>query len=276
MLRFARSAPTAIVALVLGAFPLAAQIAEPGVTRLQTGSVVAFVAPDRLDGVHVELKAQAGEQRFRCDPNGLAAWVDSARVLVADSPAPSDSLFDSRSVILWDLGGMRGIVLRAHRDPVGGGRQLELMIEDGNEDKLVARTKPDFARLFLDALLRAAPLSGVDSVAFSTGLVEPLLPAVRSDSVWTVNIPMPRYPPYLRAAGVDGLVAVRFLVTTAGSVDRDSIEALWASAPDFVEPTVEALAQARFAPARRNGTPVSRWVYHTVRYHIEGRTPRWQ
>jgi protein TonB len=61
--------------------------------------------------------------------------------------------------------------------------------------------------------------------------------------------PIPRYPPALSASGVNGSVTVRFVVDTAGSVDRESVRVIYATHPLFEKAVLEALLRMRFVPA---------------------------
>lgn len=70
------------------------------------------------------------------------------------------------------------------------------------------------------------------------------------------------YPPALRNAGQSGRVVVRFMVDEAGRV-RDP-RVLRSSDRNFDAPTLEAVRQLRFHPARLNGRPVRVWVEQPI------------
>lgn len=59
----------------------------------------------------------------------------------------------------------------------------------------------------------------------------------------------PRYPPALRAAGIEGRVIVRFVVDTAGRAEEASIQVLDSSHPQFTDAVRTALVRMRFEPA---------------------------
>jgi protein TonB len=61
--------------------------------------------------------------------------------------------------------------------------------------------------------------------------------------------PIPRYPPALSASGVNGSVTVRFVVDTAGGVDRASVRVIYATHQLFEKSVLEALVRMRFVPA---------------------------
>jgi protein TonB len=72
--------------------------------------------------------------------------------------------------------------------------------------------------------------------------------------------PIPRYPPALSASGVNGSVTVRFVVDTAGSVDRGSVRVIYATHPLFEKAVLEALLRMRFVPAEIGKTKVRQLV----------------
>lgn len=58
------------------------------------------------------------------------------------------------------------------------------------------------------------------------------------------------YPTVLRDAAIGGRVTVQFVVDTNGRVDMSTVKIVSASHDGFVEPTMQALRQFRFQPAR--------------------------
>jgi TonB family protein len=70
----------------------------------------------------------------------------------------------------------------------------------------------------------------------------------------------PAYPDSLFRARVGGRVVVEFVVDTAGVVDPASIEIVSATDDLFARSVRQALAAARFTPARRRGRPVRQLV----------------
>jgi periplasmic protein TonB len=66
----------------------------------------------------------------------------------------------------------------------------------------------------------------------------------------------PRYPERLRAAGVSGRVAVRFVIDTLGRVERDGIQLLASAHADFTAAVLAALEKMRFRPAEAAGRRV--------------------
>lgn len=70
----------------------------------------------------------------------------------------------------------------------------------------------------------------------------------------------PRYPEPLSRAGVEGMVVARFVVDTAGRVERGSLEVVRADHPLFEQSVREALSRMRFAPAQAGGRTVRQLV----------------
>ncbi len=81
--------------------------------------------------------------------------------------------------------------------------------------------------------------------------------------------PHPDYPAALRAAGIEGAVRLRFVVTASGLVDSLSVRLLHSSNPAFVPSAVAAILAWRFRPARRRGLPVAQQVEQMVRFRLE-------
>ena len=83
----------------------------------------------------------------------------------------------------------------------------------------------------------------------------------------TVRIP-PIYPYQARRRGVEGWVAVRFLVDTQGRVRH--LQITRAQPPGVFESAVRrALAQWRFRPGVKDGRPVETWVSTTIRFRLD-------
>lgn len=76
------------------------------------------------------------------------------------------------------------------------------------------------------------------------------------------------YPPYLRDAGVQATVQVRFRVEVDGTISNPTI--ILSTDPRFNEPTLEALQGIRFRPARVNGRPVRVWVVQPIQWSLAG------
>jgi TonB family protein len=100
--------------------------------------------------------------------------------------------------------------------------------------------------------------------------------AVRGDTVLPVLVNgeavtralQQQYPPMLREAGVRGQAQVRFRVTEEGT--PTDLRTIQASHPAFGEAAVQALAAARFRPARIGGSAVAYTVTLPVRFELSG------
>ena len=85
--------------------------------------------------------------------------------------------------------------------------------------------------------------------------------------------PVPRtqvafqYPEELWDAGVEGKTVLAILVDTAGTVDSVRVETP-SRHPAFDSAAIAGTDSLRFEPARRDGTPVSRWVLLPVEFEI--------
>jgi protein TonB len=77
----------------------------------------------------------------------------------------------------------------------------------------------------------------------------------------------PAYPAQLRALGVEGDVEARVVVLADGTVGGAKLSR--STDPAFTEAVREALAHARFHPARRAGRPVASWVTVKLRFRLD-------
>jgi protein TonB len=80
--------------------------------------------------------------------------------------------------------------------------------------------------------------------------------------------PDPKYPPDLRAAGIEGDVVVELIVTAEGEVGAGSLQVLESSNGGFDEAAVEAVAALRFRPATQGSTPVAVRIRIPVRFRL--------
>lgn len=74
------------------------------------------------------------------------------------------------------------------------------------------------------------------------------------------NATPPRYPATLRAASTEGEVVVRFVVDTAGLVERGSVVVTRSSHDSFTAAVLEVIPRLRFAPATIGGRGVRQLV----------------
>jgi TonB family protein len=81
--------------------------------------------------------------------------------------------------------------------------------------------------------------------------------------------PEPVYPPALRQVGVEGFVQLRYIVGFDGRAEPGSIRSLQSSNAAFEAPAIEAIARARFRPARLKGRVVRQLVEQIVRFTVQ-------
>lgn len=80
--------------------------------------------------------------------------------------------------------------------------------------------------------------------------------------------PRPVYPPALRQVGGEGSVHLRYIVGIDGRAEPGSIQALQSTNTAFEAPAVDAIARARFRPARLQGRVVRELVEQIVRFTV--------
>ena len=78
----------------------------------------------------------------------------------------------------------------------------------------------------------------------------------------------PRYPSMLQSAGLEGDVRAQFVVDTLGRVEQGSFRALESTHDLFAAAVREALARARFSPAKAGGQKVRQLVEQTFTFRI--------
>ena len=81
--------------------------------------------------------------------------------------------------------------------------------------------------------------------------------------------PVPRYPPALSSAGVNGNVLVRFVVDTLGAVDRGSVQVVHATHALFERSVMEVLVRMRFVPAQVGNRNVRQLVEMPFHFRVE-------
>jgi hypothetical protein len=250
-------------------------VSLPGVAHLDAQRVVFSVFPDSLDGVHLDAKILHKRDwvsySARFHPEALSKWVEETEDSLAGTGVP-DTSFQSR--VLAGLGGTHGIVLA--RAVKKGKRETYWILHRLEQDEpLLVKADARFTDTLLISLREAARLSAVDSLAFESGLVGPLGDCPDSLMPWPIHIPTPAYPSELSAAGIDGLVQVRYVIEADGRAAMNTFEVLWASASEFIPSVREALSRGRFRPARFGGKPVRSRVYQDIRFGMHGKRAHW-
>ena len=78
----------------------------------------------------------------------------------------------------------------------------------------------------------------------------------------------PVYPPELTLRGTEGAVEATYVVDATGQVDTTTIQVMRSDHPRFTESVREALAEARFRPAKRGGKAVRQLVAQRFRFKL--------
>ena len=127
----------------------------------------------------------------------------------------------------------------------------------------------DFTGRGVEGGIAAGVVGGTGNVDAADGL-DAIYEASTSDSRFEqavmVSQPVPRYPAPLQAAGIEGRVALEFVIDTAGRVEPASLRVLESTHPAFETAAREALARASFRPARLGPRPVRQLTRQAIRF----------
>lgn len=114
---------------------------------------------------------------------------------------------------------------------------------------------------------RSVPIG--DSVAGGDSVSVSVPSAAEVDEPARVLVPgVPRYPPALRAAGLEGRVVIRFVIDAEGRVEPGSLRVVGSSHAGFENAAREAVLASRFRPARTLGRTVRQWVEQAVAFRL--------
>jgi protein TonB len=80
--------------------------------------------------------------------------------------------------------------------------------------------------------------------------------------------PMPRYPQFLRDAGVEGSTLLRFVVDTLGRVEPGTVQVLESTHPAFAVAVQAVLPHMRFSPARVGERSVRQLVDFPLQFRL--------
>jgi TonB family protein len=105
-----------------------------------------------------------------------------------------------------------------------------------------------------------------DGVSDLSAIYEATTKDDRFEQAIVVFQPAPRYPTALAAAGIEGKVAVEFVIDTAGKVEGGSIRVLQSSHQAFEAAAREAVTGAMFRPARLSNHPVRQLTRQSIRF----------
>jgi TonB family protein len=120
-------------------------------------------------------------------------------------------------------------------------------VEGGVADGVVGGTGP-------------VALNAIDVIYETTTDVAGFEPAV------VLSQPMPQYPAVLASAGVEGRVAVEFVIDTTGKVEPISIRVIESTHPAFESAAHKAIAGSIFRPAHLSTVPVRQLTRQSVRF----------
>jgi periplasmic protein TonB len=96
-------------------------------------------------------------------------------------------------------------------------------------------------------------------------------PVVETEPV-PLTQPAFQYPEELWDAGVEGKTVLRIHINAGGTVDSARVETP-SKYPAFDSAALAGTGALRFQPARRDGTPVSKWVLLPVEFEITAADP---
>jgi TonB family protein len=89
-----------------------------------------------------------------------------------------------------------------------------------------------------------------------------------TDSPAVVHFPHPVYPAALKAAGIEGIVQIEYVVNPEGRVEPGSIHIVSTDHPLMAESVHHAIREARFRPGKVRGIAVRTLVRQVVRFSL--------
>lgn len=115
------------------------------------------------------------------------------------------------------------------------------------------------------ALLLVAPSASQAQVYSPNELTE--LPRIDSPAEAMRAIER-SYPRNLKDAGVGGKVQLAFIVKADGTVDASSVRVMQSERDELATAATEAIAQIRFRPGKKDGSPVASQVVIPISYGV--------
>jgi TonB family protein len=85
----------------------------------------------------------------------------------------------------------------------------------------------------------------------------------------TSRVTIPDYPGDLFRAGTPGSVLVEFVVDASGQVNTDTFSLVYSTNPAFTDAVLNALRDATYIPAMKNGYPVQQVVQREFRFAVD-------
>lgn len=127
----------------------------------------------------------------------------------------------------------------------------------------------DFTGRGIEGGIAAGVVGGTGKVEVGGG-ADAIYEATTSDAHFEQAVlvaePTPKYPKPLEAVGVEGRVALEFVVDTAGRVEARSIQILESTHAAFEAAARDAVAAAVFRPARLSDRPVRQLTRQSIRF----------
>jgi periplasmic protein TonB len=129
----------------------------------------------------------------------------------------------------------------------------------------------DFTGRGVEGGVAAGVVGGTGKVDEEAGL-DAIYEATFSDSRFEqavmISQPAPRYPKPLEEAGIEGRVALEFVIDTTGKVEPTSVKVLERTHAAFESAAREAMAGAVFHPARLGSRPVRQLTRQAIRFML--------
>lgn len=75
------------------------------------------------------------------------------------------------------------------------------------------------------------------------------------------------YPDSAIHAGIQGKVSIQALIAADGHVEK--VEVIKADDEIFRQPSIDAMMQAKFTPAKQHGKPLRVWITRTINFKLK-------
>jgi len=263
----------AAVLLLLAPGGLWAQLPVFRPAAFAWGRVTAYVYGDSAAGVEVWLSVgqvedgslAPGFRIARFSPADVEAWTAAAESLLAPAPA-GDTVSWIHPAMLVSADG-KALVLGRRRIRRGWDPHANLLYipppgaTGGQAFSVPLDTSA--ARPFLDSLRARARLTVVPP---EYAAVLDSVPGIEKPEL--LSAPAPRFPESLRRRCIQGVVILVMRVDTLGRAEPVTMITLLATDSAFARVSRDALAKARFNPARVGGRPVPVYVQIPVNFRL--------
>jgi hypothetical protein len=259
-----------LIVLVFRAAGLEAQTAVPGLRHLGWQLLDIVILPDWSFGVWLLVAPnpravqwmQPGNSviSMNLDPIVALQWATVARSLKSPGASPS-----SRNVIpaLRDRKGPQFLLLAKNPKKAAENEAVIFLVSDST---IRQQWKTFASQAQLDTLLTA--LEALAREQQGTSHPDSMAGWRSEDSVdipvQVVFQPRPEFPEKLAATGREGRVWMSYVVDSTGLSQTGTLRALLSDDPLFTQAAMNAVLQAKFRPAIRQGRPVRQRVFQTI------------